>query len=235
LSWEAVVRLLIVEDDVRMAALLKRALEEDGYAVDVSADGDEALWLGRENEYDAIVLDGMLPGLDGFEVVRRWRAEHRWAPVLMVTARAGVPARIEGLDAGADDYLAKPFSFDELSARIRALVRRGAVARPTILEAGDLRLDPGARRVTRSGAEIDLTAKEFALLELLMRRRGEVLTRTYILEHVWDFAYDPSSNVIDQYIGSLRRKVDRPFGHCDIETVRGAGYRLGDGADVDRG
>jgi len=150
-----------------------------------------------------------------------------------VTARAGVPARIEGLDAGADDYLAKPFSFDELTARIRALVRRGTVARPAILEAGDLRLDPGARRVSRAGTEIDLTAKEFALLELLMRRRGEVLTRTYILEHVWDFAYDPTSNVIDQYIGSLRRKVDRPFGRCDIETVRGAGYRLVDSAEAD--
>jgi two-component system OmpR family response regulator len=227
------VRLLIVEDDVRMAALLKRALEEDGYAVDVSGDGHEALWLGRENDYDAIMLDAMLPGLDGFEIVRCWRVEQRWAPVLMMTARAGVPARIEGLDAGADDYLAKPFSFDELTARIRALVRRGAVARPAILEAGDLRLDPGARRVSRAGIEIDLTAKEFALLELLMRRRGEVLTRTYILEHVWDFAYDPTSNVIDQYIGSLRRKVDRPFGRCDIETVRGAGYRLVGRAEAD--
>jgi two-component system, OmpR family, response regulator len=232
---EPAVRLLIVEDDSRMAALLKRALEEDGYAVDVSADGQEALWLGRENDYDAIMLDAMLPGLDGFEIVRRWRANRRWAPVLMVTARAGVPARIEGLDAGADDYLAKPFSFDELSARIRALVRRGTVARPAILEARDLRLDPGARRVSRAGTEIDLTAKEFALLELLMRRRGEVLTRAYILEHVWDFAYDPTSNVIDQYIGSLRRKVDRPFGRCDIETVRGAGYRLVDSADADPG
>ena len=218
-----------------MAALLKRALEEDGYAVDVCGDGEEALWLGRENDYDAIMLDAMLPGLDGFEIVRRWRAEGRWAPVLMVTARTRLPARIEGLDAGADDYLAKPFSFDELSARIRALVRRGTVARPAILQAGDLRLDPSARRVSRAGTEIDLTAKEFALLELLMRRRGEVLTRTYILDHVWDFAYDPTSNVIDQYIGSLRRKADRPFGRCDIETVRGAGYRLVDSTDADPG
>lgn len=221
-------RLLIVEDDERMAALLRRALEEDGYAVDVTGDGAEALWLGQENDYDAVVLDGMLPGLDGFEVVRRWRAGHRWAPVLMLTARSAVGARIEGLDAGADDYLAKPFNFAELSARIRALVRRGADARPAILQAGDLELDPASRRVTRAGQRIELTAKEFALLELLMRHRGDVLSRTHILEHVWDFAYDPSSNVVDQYIGSLRRKLDRPFGRDDVQTVRGAGYRLRD-------
>lgn len=219
-------RLLIVEDDERMAALLRRALEEDGYAVDVTGDGAEALWLGQENDYDAVVLDGMLPGLDGFEVVRRWRAGDRWSPVLMLTARSAVGARIEGLDAGADDYLAKPFNFAELSARIRALVRRGADARPAILQAGDLELDPAARRVTRGGQRVELTAKEFALLELLMRRRGDVLSRTHILEHVWDFAYDPTSNVVDQYIGSLRRKLDRPFGRDDVQTVRGAGYRL---------
>ncbi len=223
-------RLLVVEDDARMAALLKRALEEDGYAVDVTADGNDALWLGTENDYDAAVLDGMLPGLDGFEVVRRWREHQRWHPVLMLTARTGVHARIEGLDAGADDYLAKPFSFGELTARLRALVRRGSSERPVTLQAGDLLLDPSARRVTRAGQRIDLTAKEFALLELLMRKRGEVLSRTYILEHVWDFAYDPSSNVVDQYIGALRRKLDKPFGRGDVLTVRGAGYRLrGDG------
>jgi two-component system OmpR family response regulator len=225
------VRLLIAEDDQRMAALLRRALEEDGYAVDVAVDGTEALWMGQETDYDAIVLDGMLPGLDGFEVVRRLRAGQRWAPVLMLTARTGVGARIEGLDAGADDYLAKPFNFGELSARIRALVRRGLGERPAVLRSGDLELDPASRRVTRAGQHIDLTTKEFALLELLMRRRGEVLTRSHILEHVWDFAYDPTSNVVDQYIGSLRRKLDRPFGRDDVQTVRGAGYRLRDADD----
>ncbi|MCW2527554.1 MAG: two component transcriptional regulator, winged helix family [Pseudonocardiales bacterium] len=219
-------RLLVVEDDERMVAVLKRALEEDGYAVDVAVDGADALWMGQENDYDAVILDGMLPGMDGFEVVRQWRKGGRWAPVLMLTARTGFDARIEGLDAGADDYLAKPFNFGELSARIRALVRRGVGERPTILRAGDLILDPASHRVTRAGQRIDLTAKEFALIELLMRRRGDVLTRTHILEHVWDFAFDPSSNVVDQYIGSLRRKLDRPFGRDDVQTVRGAGYRL---------
>jgi two-component system OmpR family response regulator len=226
-----VMRLLVVEDDERMAVLLKRALEEDGYAVDVTGDGAEALWMGQENDYDAVVLDGMLPGMDGFEVVRRLRESRRWAPVLMLTARAGVDQRIFGLDAGADDYLAKPFNFGELSARLRALVRRGNTERPVILAAGDLTLDPASRRVTRDGKRVELTAKEFALLELLMRRRGDVLSRTYILEHVWDFAYDPSSNVVDQYIGSLRRKLDRPFGRDDVQTIRGAGYRLRDPDD----
>ncbi len=225
-------RLLVVEDDERMATLLKRALEEDGYAVDAVSSGPDALWMGRENNYDAVILDGMLPGLDGFEVVRRWRAERRWAPVLMLTARTGFDARVEGLDAGADDYLAKPFNFAELSARIRALVRRGGGERPANLRAGDLVLDPASRRVTRAGRRVELTAKEFALLELLMRHRGDVLSRTHILEHVWDFAYDPSSNVVDQYIGSLRRKLDKPFGRDDVQTVRGAGYRLR-GADED--
>jgi two-component system OmpR family response regulator len=220
------VRLLVVEDDARMAALLRRAFEEDGYAVDVTADGVDAVWLGQENDYDAVVLDGMLPGLDGFDVVRQWRAAQRWHPVLMLTARTGVASRVTGLDAGADDYLAKPFSFAELAARVRALVRRGASERPAVVSVGDLELDPAARRVTRAGQRLELTAKEFALLELLMRRPGQVLSRTYILEHVWDFAYDPTSNVVDQYIGALRRKIDKPFGREDLVTVRGAGYRL---------
>lgn len=220
------VRLLVVEDDDRLRVLLDRTLREDGYAVDTAADGDEALWLGRENEYDAVVLDAMLPGLDGFEVVRRWRAEQRWAPVLLLTARSGVDARIEGLDAGADDYLIKPFDVGELTARIRSLVRRGGAERPAVLTVGDLTLDPASRRVTRAATRIDLTAKEFALLELLMRHPGEVLSRTFILEHVWDFAFDPASNIVDQYVASLRRKLDRPFGRSDVQTVRGAGYRL---------
>jgi two-component system, OmpR family, response regulator len=221
-------RVLVVEDEVRLALLLKRGLEEEGYAVDTPGDGAEALWLATETEYDAIVLDVMLPGMDGLEVTRRLRAQRRWTPVLLLTARDAIDDRVVGLDAGADDYLVKPFSFAELAARVRALVRRGRVERPTVLEAGDLRLDPARRRAWRAGVELDLSPKEFALLELLLSHPGEVLTRTRILEHVWDFAYDPSSNVVDQYIGYLRRKIDRPFGRDDLETVRGAGYRLRD-------
>ncbi|MDQ6783957.1 MAG: response regulator transcription factor [Actinomycetota bacterium] len=222
-------RVLIVEDEPRMAALLERGLQRQGYAVDVAATGTDGLWLGLENDYDAVVLDGMLPGIDGFDVCAQLRAKGRWAPVLMLTARDGVTDRIRGLDAGADDYLAKPFAFGELAARLRALVRRGAVERPTVLVVGDLLLDPAARTVTRAGDPVELTATELSLLELLMRRPGEVLTRTQILDHVWDFAYDPASNVVDQYIGYLRRKLDRPYGREDIETVRGSGYRLRDG------
>jgi two-component system OmpR family response regulator len=219
-------RVLVVEDEARLALLLKRGLEEEGYAVDTSGDGAEALWHATETDYDAIVLDIMLPSMDGLEVTRRLRAEHRWTPVLLLTARDAIDDRVVGLDAGADDYLVKPFSFAELGARVRALVRRGRVERPTVLEVGDLRLDPARRRVWRAEVELDLSPKEFALLELFLSHPGEVLTRTRILEHVWDFAYDPASNVVDQYIGYLRRKIDRPFGRDDLETVRGAGYRL---------
>jgi two-component system, OmpR family, response regulator len=221
-------RVLVVEDEVRLALLLKRGLEEEGYAVDTSGDGAEALWHATETEYDAIVLDIMLPGMDGLEVTRRLRAQRRWTPVLLLTARDAIDDRVVGLDAGADDYLVKPFSFAELAARVRALVRRGRVERPAVLEVGDLRLDPARRRAWRGEVELDLSPKEFALLELFLSHPGEVLTRTRILEHVWDFAYDPSSNVVDQYIGYLRRKIDRPFGRDDLETVRGAGYRLRD-------
>jgi two-component system, OmpR family, response regulator len=221
-------RVLVVEDEVRLALLLKRGLEEEGYAVDTSGDGAEALWHATETEYDAIVLDIMLPGMDGLEVTRRLRAQRRWTPVLLLTARDAIDDRVVGLDAGADDYLVKPFSFAELAARVRALVRRGRVERPTVLEVADLRLDPARRRAWRGEVELDLSPKEFALLELFLSHPGEVLTRTRILEHVWDFAYDPSSNVVDQYIGYLRRKIDRPFGRDDLETVRGAGYRLRD-------
>ncbi|MDQ6839435.1 MAG: response regulator transcription factor [Actinomycetota bacterium] len=221
-------RVLIVEDEPRMSALLERGLQRQGYAVDVAATGTDGLWLGVENDYDVIVLDGMLPGIDGLDVCAQLRTEGRWAPVLMLTARDGVTDRIRGLDAGADDYLAKPFAFGELTARLRALVRRGAVERPTVLVVGDLILDPAARTVTRAGDPVDLTATELSLLELLMRRPGQVLTRTQVLDHVWDFAYDPASNVVDQYIGYLRRKLDRPYGREDIETVRGSGYRLRD-------
>jgi two-component system OmpR family response regulator len=219
---------LVVEDAPRTAALLRRGLEEEGYAVDVADTGPDALWYGTENTYDAIVLDLMLPGLDGVEVCRRLREHHQWAPVLMLTARHEITDRVRGLDAGADDYLTKPFSFAELTARLRALRRRGPRPRPTELLVGDLRLDPAARRVWRGTTEIDLSAKEFALLELLMRHPGQVLSRTVILEHVWDFGFDAVSNVVDQYIAYLRRKIDRPFGREDLQTVRGAGYRLQD-------
>ena len=219
-------RVLVVEDEVKMAALLRRGLEEEGYAVDVARDGGEAVWAGTENEYDAIVLDVMLPDFDGFEVCRRLRAANRWAPVLILTARDAVADRVAGLDAGADDYLTKPFSFAELVARLRALIRRGAAERPAVLTLGDLSLDPAARRVVRRGQEILLSPKEFALLELFLRHPGEALTRTRIIEHVWDFAYDGDSNVVDVYVRYLREKIDRPYGTQTIETVRGTGYRL---------
>ncbi|MEU9867923.1 response regulator transcription factor [Actinomadura sp. NPDC048021] len=219
-------RVLVVEDEIRTAALLQRGLCEEGYAVDVAANGPDAVWQAVENPYDAIVLDVMLPGLDGFEVCRRLRVGDCWAPVLMLTARDAVSDRVHGLDAGADDYLTKPFSFAELLARLRALVRRGAKERPTLLAVGDLRLDPSSRRVWRGEAERQLSPKEFALLELFMRHPGDVLTRTTILEHVWDYAYDGSSNVVDQYVAYLRRKIDDPGTESVLETVRGAGYRL---------
>jgi two-component system, OmpR family, response regulator len=222
------VRVLVVEDEVKMAGLLKRGLEEEGYAVDVAGNGSDAVWLGTENPYDAIVLDVMLPDQDGFEVCRQLRAGGRWAPVLMLTARDAVPDRVAGLDAGADDYLTKPFSFTELFARLRAVVRRGAAERPAVLRVGDLVLDPATKKVIRANTPVDLTAKEFALLEYFMRHPGEVLGRTRIIEHVWDFAYEGDSNVVDVYVRYLREKIDRPFGRDSIETVRGTGYRLGE-------
>ncbi len=219
-------RALVVEDESKMAALLRRGLQEEGYAVDVAATGQEGAWLGAENDYDVILLDVMLPDVDGFEVCRRLRAAERWSPILMLTARDGVQDRIAGLDAGADDYLTKPFSFDELFARVRALIRRGPSERPPVLTSGDLTMDPATRRVARAGTEVDLTPKEFALLELFLRHPGEALSRTRILEHVWDFAYEGDSNVVDVYVRYLREKLDRPFGRRSIETVRGVGYRL---------
>jgi two-component system OmpR family response regulator len=219
-------RVLVVEDEVRMASMLRRGLSEDGYSVDVVADGVEAVWQASEIDYDAVVLDLMLPSIDGFEVCHRLREAGRWAPVLMLTARTGIEDRVRGLDSGADDYLAKPFSFSELSARLRALIRRGAAPRPAVLVAGTLRLDPATRVAWRGEAVLELSAKEFALLELFLRHPGEVLTRTKILEHVWDFAYSGGSNVVDQYVAYLRRKIDRPFGVEQLETVRGSGYRM---------
>ncbi|MDR2988185.1 MAG: response regulator transcription factor [Nocardiopsaceae bacterium] len=219
-------RVLVVEDEAKMAGLLKRGLEEEGYAVDVGADGPEGFWLATENSYGLIVLDVMLPGVDGFELCRKLRAAGDWTPVLMLTARDAVDDRVRGLDAGADDYLVKPFSLLELSARLRALVRRDDRARPVTLDNGDLRLDPAAKRAWRAGEEIQLSPKEFTLLELFIRHAGSVLTRSQILEAAWDFAYVGSSNVVDQYVTYLRRKIDAPFGRHDIETVRGMGYRL---------
>ena len=224
-------RVLVVEDEVKMAALVRRGLEREGYAVDLAADGPEALWSARERDYDAIVLDAMIPEPDGYTVCRLLRDEGRWAPVLILTARDSVEDRVRGLDAGADDYLTKPFAFEELFARLRALTRRGPVERPIVLHVGDLSLDPVTRSVSRNGQPVNLSAKEFGLLEFLMRHPDEVLTRTRIIEHVWDFAYEGGSNVVDVYVRYLREKVDRPFGRADIETVRGVGYRLRD-ADV---
>jgi two-component system OmpR family response regulator len=219
-------RVLVVEDDVKMASLIRRGLRADGIAADVAVKGQDALWMAGSTEYDAIVLDVMLPGLNGFEVCQRLRADEVWSPVLMLTARDAIEDRVQGLDTGADDYLTKPFSFAELSARLRALARRGPIERPAVLEAGDLRLDPASRRVRRGATDIALSAREYALLETFMRRPGQVLDRFQLLEHAWDDEYENRSNVIDVYVRYLREKVDRPFGLESIETVRGAGYRL---------
>ena len=219
-------RLLVVEDDPKLGGLLRRGLGDHGNAADLASSGEDALWMAKVHEYDAIVLDVMLPGLDGFQTCARLRSDGVWTPVLMLTARDAVEDRIVGLDSGADDYLTKPFSIAELRARLRALVRRGASERPAILELGDLRLDPATQQVWRGEVEIALANKELALLELFMRRPGEVLSRYQLLEHAWDMAYDNRSNVVAVHIGRLREKIDRPFSRSSIETVRGAGYRL---------
>lgn len=219
-------RVLIVEDEVKMAGLIRRGLREEGMAADVAKQGEDALWMAGSTDYDAVVLDVMLPGIDGFETCRRLRGDGVWSPVLMLTARDAVEDRVAGLDGGADDYLTKPFSFAELLARLRALARRGPVERPVVLEVGDLKMDPATRQVWRGEAEIDLSAKEFALLETFMRRPREVLSRYQLLEHAWDYDYENRSNVVDVYVRYLREKIDRPFDAKSIETVRGAGYRL---------
>jgi len=225
-------RVLVIEDEVKMASLIRRGLREEGLAADVATKGEDALWMAAATTYDAIILDVMLPGIDGFETCKRLRADGIWTPVLMLTARDGVEDRVAGLDGGADDYLTKPFSFAELLARLRALARRGAVERPTVLAVGDLRLDPATRQVWREQTEISLSAKEFAILETFMRRPGEVLSRYQLLEHAWDYEYENRSNVVDVYVRYLREKVDRPFHKQSIETVRGAGYRLREPAPV---
>jgi two-component system, OmpR family, response regulator len=219
-------RLLVVEDEPKLAGLLGRGLREEGHAVDVTGRGEEALWMARAVQYDTIVLDVMLPGLDGFAVCRELRRNEVWTPVLLLTARDAVEDRVSGLDAGADDYLVKPFSFSELLARLRALARRVPVERPTVLQVGDLRLDPAARRAWRDGEELFLSAKEFALFEVFMRRPGEALTRVQLLDGAWDMAYESKSNLVDVYVRYLREKIDRPFGRHGLETVRHVGYRL---------
>jgi two-component system OmpR family response regulator len=219
-------RLLVVEDEPKLAALLGRGLREEGHAVDVAERGEDALWMARAVTYDAVVLDVMLPGLDGFSVCRELRENEVWTPVLLLTARDAVEDRVSGLDAGADDYLVKPFSFSELLARLRALVRRVPVERPVVIQVGDLSLDPAARRAWRDGKELTLSAKEFALLEVFMRRPGETLSRVQLLDGAWDMGYESKSNLVDVYVRYLREKIDRPFGRHALETVRRVGYRL---------
>lgn len=219
-------RVLVVEDEPKMAGLLRRGLLEEGYAVDVAITGTDGLDAAVGRCYDALVLDVMLPGLSGFEVCRRLRRSEVWVPVLMLTARDALADRVTGLDGGADDYLIKPFHLEELFARLRALTRRGPVARPTVLAAGDLRVDPAVRRCWRGEVEIELTAKEYALLAMFLQHPDAVLTREVLLEHCWDFAFESRSNVVEVHIRALREKIDRRFGRSSLETVRGVGYRL---------
>jgi len=221
------VRVLIVEDEAKMARLIRQGLRSEGIAADIAGKGEEALEMAvSEPHYDVMILDLMLPGIDGFEVCRRLREHEVWTPVLILTARDAIPDRVKGLDSGGDDYLVKPFAYEELLARLRALVRRGPLERPTQLEVGDLRLDPATRKAWRGDEQIDLSAKEFAILETFMRRPGVVLTRDELLQHAWDYDHGARSNVVDSYVRLVRNKIDRPFGVESIETLRGAGYRL---------
>jgi two-component system OmpR family response regulator len=219
-------RVLVVDDEKRLARTLRAGLVAEGFAVDVAHDGTDGLWLARENDYDAIVLDLMLPGINGYQVCATLRAEQDWTPILMLTAKDGEWDQVEGLDTGADDYLTKPYSFPVLVARLRAVARRGARERPTQLEAGDIRLDPAARRVWRGDTELDLTAREFSLLAFLARHKGDVVSKRQILEAVWDVDFAGDPNIVEVYIRHLRNKLDRPFGREAIQTLRGAGYRL---------
>jgi two-component system, OmpR family, response regulator len=219
-------RVLVVEDEVKLAGLIRRGLREEGLLADVAIKGEDALWMAESTGYDVVVLDVMLPGMDGFETCRRLRGDGVRTPILMLTARDAVEDRIAGLDTGADDYLTKPFDFGELLARLRALARRGPAERGPVLRVGDLELDPASRRVRRGDTDIELSTKEFQLLEVFMRNPGAVLSRFQLLEGAWDTEYEHRSNVIDVYVRYLREKIDRPFGVETIETVRGAGYRL---------
>jgi two-component system, OmpR family, response regulator len=219
-------RILVVEDDKHVARAVSRGLEAEGYAVDVACDGWEGLWLATENAYDAMVLDIMLPGVSGYDLCSKLRDAHDWTPILMLTAKDAEEDEARALDTGADDFLAKPFSYVVLLARLRALLRRGQRERPSMLRAGDLHLDPAEHRVRRGDTVVELTPRQFALLELLMRRAGEVLSKREILEHVWDFAFEGDPNIVEVYVGQLRRRVDRPFGRKSLQTVRHVGYRL---------
>ena len=221
-------RVLVVEDEKRLAAGLKKGLEAEGFATDVALNGTDGLWMAAENAYDAIVLDILLPGMNGYKVCASLRERGVWTPILMLTAKDGEFDEAEALDTGADDYVTKPFSFVVLVARLRALIRRGAGERPAVLGTGDLRFDPGARQVWRGEVEVDLTAREAALLEFLLRRKGLVVSKREIIDHVWDYAFEGDPNIVEVYIGHLRNKLDRPFGRATLETVRGAGYRLAD-------
>jgi DNA-binding response OmpR family regulator len=220
------VRVLVVEDEKSLASGLKKGLEAEGFAVDVALDGTDGLWMAREQPYDAIVLDIMLPGINGLRICAALREEEDWTPILMLTAKDGELDEAEALDSGADDYLTKPFSYVVLIARLRALLRRGAKERPAELDAGDLKLDPGARRCWRGDDEITLTPREFSLFEFLMRRKGDVLAKREILDHVWDYDFEGDHNIVEVYILHLRDKLDRPYGRAAVQTVRGAGYRL---------
>jgi two-component system OmpR family response regulator len=220
------VRALIVEDDTRMAAAIRRGLQAEGVVADVAGSGEDALWMAGATEFDVVVLDVMLPGIDGFETCRRLREAAVWTPIIMLTARDSVDDRVQGLDQGADDYLTKPFSLAELLARLRALARRGPLERPAVLQVGNLRLDPATRQAWRQQEEIHLSSKEFALMEAFMRRPGEVLSHVQLLDFAWDYDYESRSNVVEVYVRYLREKIDRPFGVESLETVRGAGYRL---------
>lgn len=221
-------RLLVVEDEARLAEGLKRGLEAEGFAVDVAPDGTDGLWLAREQEYAAILLDVMLPGIPGDEICRLLRQDGVWTPIIMLTAREAVADQVDAFDSGADDYLTKPFSFAILLARLRALIRRGGRPRPAVLRVGDLALDPATRRVSRDGDIVDLTTREFGVLEYLMRRSGEVVSKHDIIEGVWDFGFDGDPNIVEVYISRLRSRIDRPFDRETLTTVRGAGYRLAD-------
>ena len=219
-------RVLVVEDEMGLAAGLKRGLEAEGFAVDVAMDGTDGLWMAREQPYDAMVLDILLPGVNGFKICSSLREEGNWTPILMLTAKDGELDEAEALDSGADDYLTKPFSYVVLVAHLRALLRRGARERPAVLEAGDLRLDPASHRCWRGEIEIELTPREFSLLEFLLRRKGEVLPKREILDHVWDYDFEGDPNIVEVYVRHLREKLDRPFSRETVRTVRGAGYRL---------
>ena len=222
-------RILVVDDEARLLDGVRRGLEAEGFAVDVAANGVDGLWMAQEHSYDAIVLDIMMPGMNGYTVCERLRAEGDWTPILMLTAKDGEWDEVEALDTGADDFLSKPFSYAVLVARLRSLVRRGVRERPVVLEAGDLRLDPATKRVQRGGTEVELTSRELAVLDYLMRNVGDVVSKRQVLENVWDVDFEGDPNIVEVYVRHLRNKVDRPFGRASIETLRGSGYRLSRG------